>query len=163
MAGFYVSGKVFGNEKSGRIARDGLTASILAGGIITPLIKSVTGRSRPNQDRGSNSFEALGGNHSLPSGHTTQAFALASVIAHHYDSRWVKGASYGLASLVGLSRIEKDAHYASDVLAGAAIGYFVGRKVFRLNQGRYNRFALEPVLTPQGMGLSVQFRQGRRK
>ena len=42
---------------------------------------------------------------SFPSGEATQAFAVASVIAAHYDGLWIKISSYSIASLVGMARI----------------------------------------------------------
>ena len=74
---------------------------------------------------------------SFPSGHATSAFAFASVISaetSHWwpDTRWVIGPIlYGAATLTGVSRIYNNQHWASDVLAGAAIGTLTGIKVFR--------------------------------
>lgn len=47
LAGFYLVGKVFGEEKPVNVAKDGLIASLLSAGIVTPLIKEATGRTRP--------------------------------------------------------------------------------------------------------------------
>ena len=74
---------------------------------------------------------------SFPSGHSTAAFAFASIISaetSHWwpDSRWIVGPiMYGAATLTGVSRIYNNQHWASDVLAGAAIGTLTGIKVFR--------------------------------
>jgi len=67
---------------------------------------------------------------SFPSGHTILAFSVATVIAHRYrDHRWVPWVAYGAASLVGFSRLTQQAHFPSDVFAGAALGYFISRDV----------------------------------
>ena len=51
------------------------------------------------------------------------AFSIATVFAEHYRRhRWVPFVAYGLASLVGFSRITLQAHFSSDVFAGAVLG-----------------------------------------
>ena len=162
LAGFYLSEKIGGHQKGGKIARDGLISSLIAGGILSPLLKSAVGRNRPNQELGSYEFQPFSGNHSFPSGHTTQAFALASVVASHYDNIWVKAGSYSLAGLVGVSRMESNAHFSSDVLAGALIGTLVGRKVVRLNEDRRSKYSIEPLISELGVGVSVKRQQGRK-
>lgn len=129
---FFLAGSLTGNDTAIMVAQDGLAASIIASGLITPAIKVATGRSRPYEDAGSNNFQGLGANNrnsSFPSGHTTEAFALASVISAHYDETWIKSSAYAVASMVGLARTYHDAHFASDVLAGAFIGRWVGQSV----------------------------------
>jgi hypothetical protein len=74
---------------------------------------------------------------SFPSGHTSAAFAAAAVAAreldriHGGDDVLVGFATYGPATFVGLSRVFDNRHWASDVIAGAAIGAFAGWKVVR--------------------------------
>jgi membrane-associated phospholipid phosphatase len=69
-------------------------------------------------------------NGSFPSGHTTVAFAAATVYATEYRDRPVVVVSaYSLATLVGLSRITENKHWATDVLTGAALGYLTGKLV----------------------------------
>ena len=70
----------------------------------------------------------LSGNGSMPSGHTIAAFSVATIVARRYGNhRWVPYASYGLAALVGFSRVTLSAHFVSDVFVGAALGYSVSR------------------------------------
>ena len=83
----------------------------------------------------STSFHPFSGSdNSFPSGHATQAFAVASVISAHSDQVWVSVTAYTIAGLVGFSRIYHNAHWTSDVTAGALIGTFVGRGVVALNK-----------------------------
>jgi membrane-associated phospholipid phosphatase len=75
---------------------------------------------------------------SFPSGHTTLAFAAATVYAMEYrDKPLVRVIAYSAASLVGMSRITENRHWATDVLSGAALGYLCGRQVVN----NYHRFA----------------------
>jgi len=74
---------------------------------------------------------------SFPSGHSTAAFAFASTVSRETQmwwpgSRWPIGVlMYGGATLVGVSRMYNNMHWASDVLGGAAIGTLVGLKVVK--------------------------------
>jgi membrane-associated phospholipid phosphatase len=96
---------------------------------------------------------------SLPSGHASTAFALATVAERHYG--WKAGApAYGLAACIGLSRIESNRHHLSDVVAGAMIGTIVGRTVARLNGERPARgrtLAVGPATDPHGTGVGLGF------
>jgi hypothetical protein len=142
------------DNKAKAVAMDGLTASIIASGMITPLVKVAAGRARPNASDRIFDFKPFGGAYSFPSGHTTQAFAVASVISSHYDQWWVQGLSYGLAGLVGYSRIEQNSHYASDVVAGAIIGTVVGQAIVkRHNKAREGAFTITPYFGGQGNGI----------
>lgn len=127
------------------VALDGVTASIIAGGIVTPVLKYSFGRYRPNQTEKTFKFKPFGGKQSFPSGHATQAFAVATVITYHYDRWWVQALAYGTATTVGYSRIQQHAHFVSDVVGGGLIGYFVGRSVIHQNASRVVAgFSLSP-------------------
>ncbi|MDY6769027.1 MAG: phosphatase PAP2 family protein [Candidatus Nanohaloarchaea archaeon] len=68
----------------------------------------------------------------FPSGHTTLAFALATVLEQELD-----GANYylyGLAAVVGVSRLYLGLHYPGDVVAGAAVGVVSGLLVHRYRE-----------------------------
>jgi len=146
-------------------AVDALSASIVAAGIITPVLKEAAGRSRPRAEQGTYHFRPFGGGASFPSGHATQAFAVASVISMHYDNPWVGGAAYAVAGLVGLARMDHNAHFASDVLAGAMIGTTVGRSLVHVNGGeRAQRAAKTVTFAPWlprdgggGLELSIDY------
>lgn len=101
-------------------------------------LKHLIGRRRPGLD-GPRDFEPFSQNFSMPSGETTHAFAMASVIAARYPSWPVWLASYGLAATVAAGRIARDDHWTSDVFVGAAVGTFVGRSVVALHRERARR------------------------
>ena len=144
------------DPRANAVAIDGLTSSLIASGIITPVLKYSVGRERPvNTDR-TFKFKPFGGGASFPSGHTTQAFAVASVIAADYSETWVKIVAYGCASLVGAARIEQNAHFTSDVVAGAIIGTLVGRSVTAHNNtSKPSAFSVIPLIDGSRMGLML--------
>lgn len=80
---------------------------------------------------------------SFPSGHTTVAFAAATVFAMEYRQyRFVPIIAYSAATAIGLSRIVQNAHWISDVMVGAALGFLCGRQVVN-NYHRYSKLQLE--------------------
>lgn len=108
------------------------TAILLAGGhilndLVTNQFKITFQRHRPNTGDPYNTFDWRGGpkiNASFISAHTSNAFATATAFATVYhDKKWVPAVAYSAASLVGLCRIYNNAHWASDVLGGAAVGF----------------------------------------
>lgn len=161
LGGFYLAGVLENDDKTKAVAEDGLSAILIASGIITPAFKYVAGRSRPRDNVGianfhwfSKDYPSL--NSSFPSGHTTHAFAMASVIANHYDETWVAWSSYSVASLVGVARSYHDAHFASDILAGALIGTLVGKSVVAHNkQMRPGQVVVLPEIAPGLVGVRM--------
>ena len=66
---------------------------------------------------------------SFPSGHMIAATCIATVFARRYgrNRRWVPWVAYGLAGVVGFSRVTLSAHFPSDVFAAAFLGYAISR------------------------------------
>jgi membrane-associated phospholipid phosphatase len=156
LGAFYLAGRYLKDDTARAVAEDGLDSSLIAAGVVSPILKATIGRRRPSQT--GEIFARGGGGVSFPSGHTTQAFAVASVVAAHYASPWIKVAAYGIAGLVGLSRMEQGAHYASDVLAGALIGIAVGNAVVRLHDSERLRVSVVPSASPRSRGVALSFR-----
>ena len=164
LGGFAVVGLVGHDREAMNVAVDGLLASAIASGVVAPISKFAVGRARPNAGEGPDHFAPFSGDASFPSGHATQAFAVASVIAAHDGRLWVSVVSYGLAGSVGLARVYQDAHWTSDVLAGAILGTVVGNAVVKVNDRiRAGRSAsggrvsimVTPLLLRKGGGASV--------
>jgi hypothetical protein len=103
--------------------------------IVQTVLKDIGRRVKPSRYPASGWFGSKGppasyirGNGSFPSGHSMAAFAVATVVARRYGNhRWVPYAAYGLASLVGFSRLTLNVHFLSDVAMGGAIGYSISR------------------------------------
>jgi membrane-associated phospholipid phosphatase len=99
--------------------------------ILDLALKATTGRLRPSDISPTGNFTDtwfkykgvnVGGT-AFPSGHTIAAFAVATVVADHSKKTWVKVAAYGVAAAIGFSRVSLQAHFPSDVFAGAFLGY----------------------------------------
>lgn len=97
----------------------------------------------------------------FPSGHASNAFVMAGVITRNHGTAWGIGA-FGVASFIGFSRMNDNAHYLHDVLFGATIGvsYAFGLdaewgKKDSQGQARYQVF---PILAGRANGLGVQIR-----
>jgi membrane-associated phospholipid phosphatase len=105
--------------------------------ILTTVLKDATKRVRPaaigtGQSYSDTWFDSKGpilrGNGSMPSGHTIAAMSIATVIARRYGNhRWVPFVAYGLAGVIGFSRVSLSAHFVSDVFMGGALGYSISR------------------------------------
>jgi membrane-associated phospholipid phosphatase len=140
--GLYLIGRVDGNRRLQALGLHSVEAILLAD-ILGGGIKVVAGRQRPYIDtRNPYNFQLWRGlrsdqYRSFPSGHTITAFAFASTVTRESQFWWphatwfVGTVFYGGASLVGLSRMYNNQHWASDVMAGAAIGTLVGIKVVK--------------------------------
>ncbi len=126
--GIYTAGLLSENEYI-RVTGRMVFESVLYSGIVTNVFKTVIGRSRPGKEEGSQFYRMFSfntGNTSMPSGHSTVAFAVSSVLANRINNTYVSIGLYTLAGITALSRVYHDEHWASDVLLGSAVGYFIG-------------------------------------
>lgn len=134
ISSFYLSGE----KKTAELS----TKAYALSGVITIVGKGFFNRERPREatkdggkwygPKGLLEKDKWWENVSFPSGHTSSAFAVATVIAERYKKNKLTFISaYSLATLVGLSRITQDAHWLSDVLVGASIGYLSGKYIVK--------------------------------
>lgn len=102
--------------------------SIVAPSVACLVLKEVIGRERPNQSPDDAwKLVPFSGDASFPSGHTTTAFAAAAALDRETTARWVPWVAYPAAAACGWSRVHDLEHWPSDVVAGAALGYWGGR------------------------------------
>jgi len=104
-----------------------ITSAALAGGVTT-VLKWVFGRERPN-DPGSTplsfepfSIEFASSDAAFPSGHTSSAFGFVASLADDVDPLWAKVGLYAIGVGTAWSRVYNNAHWTSDVVAGAIVG-----------------------------------------
>src|SRR5262249_47324520 len=96
---------------------------------VTYLLKQITQRPRPMADHGDGTF--FQGGQSFPSEHSAIAWCIASVAAHEYPGTLTKILAYGLASTVTLTRVTSQQHFPSDAFIGSALGWYLGRQIYR--------------------------------
>ena len=135
---FYIAGLV---RKDSYASQTALLAgdAVVNAEIVTIAIKDIDRRLRPSQVGPNGDFSGtwfrassrnIGGFGGFPSGHTVAAFSVATVFAERYrNHRWAPWVAYGLASAVGLSRLNAQAHFPSDIFLGAALGYSISHFV----------------------------------
>ena len=133
------------------------TQAYITAATIETAMKYLTSRQRPNY------YDAITGKNShvfhgpfshflkkdnasfesFPSGHPTVAFAAATVFAMEYrEYRFVPILAYSAATAIGISRIVQNAHWISDVMVGAALGFLCGRQVVN-NYHRFSKLQIE--------------------
>lgn len=132
------------NEISGKRAELMFKATLYAGLTATVLKYSVR-EPRPDNIQEKNSF---------PSGHTTTAFAFASVVA--FEHEWYWGApALALAALTGVSRMNDGRHFLIDVVAGMTIGASYGLGVCYANKGQGTNISFAPIIDHQTAGMRL--------
>ncbi len=97
-------------------------ASVLSSAIITNILKYTVDRPRPFVTYWFIEKLTGGASPSFPSGHSSDAFALATSISLTWPKWYVIIPSYAWAGAVGYSRMDLGVHFPSDVLVGAVIG-----------------------------------------
>ncbi len=108
-------------------ARNDAMKSVFVSGITAIALKAVIGQKRPPGPVEYKSFTLDSNYHAMPSGHSATSFALATTIANHYPK--YKKLAYTLATLVAISRLYEDRHWASNVVMGAGLGYLSAKFV----------------------------------
>ena len=170
-AATYVLGMVISDR---RVADFGLHAfvSLALSNAVTGGLKAVTGRARPitlQADgtwtrRESDDWDFFGGwgsegeRTAYASGHTSNAFAIATVFAEELGgaAAWV---AYPIAAGVAWSRVNDEAHWGSDVLMGALVGIASGQLVVRHGHRRggwlERTLLVDPLLDRVDIGLQI--------
>lgn len=155
--GVFFAAGLLGDETSMHVTQDAVAASIISSGIIGVSVKTVVGRSRPLANQGTTHFAPFtDSNSSFFSGHSTQAFTLAAVIADNYNETWVDVTAYSIASLVAIGRTYHGKHFTSDVITGAVVGTLVGKSVVAHNKDlRGNKLSITPAVSQGMVGIQI--------
>ena len=168
--GTYGVARIAGSRKFSELGLRATEAIILSGAI-TSVAKGIIGRQRPYVNIDDSHYYAFGkgfGNNdyqSMPSGHTTSAFAFAASVtnetAHLWPKQtwWVATLTYGSAAMVGVARIYSNAHWTSNVIAGAFVGTFTALGVNRWHRAhpdsKLDRWLLPKSVTPTKSGFEM--------
>jgi membrane-associated phospholipid phosphatase len=159
----YLTGKIIQNNDVSETGRM-LLETLAYAGIITTVLKVGLGRARPYMEKGPYdffNFNIKDNYLSLPSGHTTVAFAISSVLAAKIKNTYASIALYGLAGLTMYQRIYSDRHWFSDAFLGAAISTVIGNAIVELNEctkkTSENSLTIFPLVQTQSIGLSFTY------
>jgi membrane-associated phospholipid phosphatase len=132
--GMYVWSRVFTHDdhqrETGILAGEAAVDSLA----VSSALKYSFERARPNAALSPGNFYR--GGDSFPSDHSAIAWSIASVFAHEYPGPLTQIAAYGLATAVSATRVTGKEHFPSDVFVGGAIGWLVGREVYRAHHDR---------------------------
>ena len=167
VAGSYIYGAWRDNAKGREIGVLG-TETLLDSLIVVGITKELFRRNRPD-DRNPGDFWA--GGTSFPSGHAIQIWSIASLLDHEYKHKRIVGiTAYSLAAIVSAARIAAQKHFASDVVAGGAMGWFIGRYVYDTHMSHlaHQHSSLIPMITPdieplqRKYGVALAFNLGGR-
>jgi membrane-associated phospholipid phosphatase len=134
---WYLVGQQTGDGKTYEVGKT-LFSALIINGLTTFVGQTATWDRGPNGEWGS-----------LPSGHTSSSFTVASVLHEAYGHA-VGIPLYGLATLVAAERIEDNEHYLADVVMGAVIGTVIGHSVASGRDPEFFGWKLLPYADPNG-------------
>lgn len=156
LGALYGAGLSMDNEQLRHAALTGVESTGVSWGV-AGLMKAAFGRERPDADKGP--YAWFQGGRSFVSADTTPAFALAEAVAAGFDHRWeVTLPAYAAAAAVGVGRMGRDRHWASDVLASAFLGIGTTKLFNYMHRQREQaaaQISVSPVLAPREIGLCV--------
>jgi membrane-associated phospholipid phosphatase len=118
---------------------DNLQAQVFVSGLAM-LVKNLSHRTRP--ETGDGPYKWYGpfdgwGNESFFSGHSALAFCTANMLFLHSHKKWWVGVlGYGGATAIGVSRMQQQKHWASDVVMGAVMGTAISSFVYKRQEKR---------------------------
>jgi len=124
--------------------------------ISTYALKFAAGRRRPNESASPDDW--FSGGDSFPSLHASAAFAIGTVLAESGNDRWRwvrRGLGYGIALGTAYRRLDGNAHWLSDTVAGGAIG--LATASFVLNRYDEHRFAEHVRVVPLDRGAMLSW------
>lgn len=164
----YVIGVVVKNNKIRSYSLMALKSMTYAG-LVTRAIKTTMRRVRPNKDE-ENAHDWYGSldDHSFPSGHTTLAFSVGTLIAESTNgkSKVIPILAYSASAIAGWSRVHDKAHWASDVVVGALIGHLVTKNIMKQSPDRQGGFLFTPYVDASGnvmFGLQYVGKKPKKK
>jgi hypothetical protein len=138
------------------------TESFILTGAFVQTLKHTTGRHRPYTGDPHDTWSGPTTKSewlSFPSGDASIAFSIASVVASEYPNMIVVPLVYGISTLIGLERIYTDAHWASDVFIGSAIGYYTGKAIVASHSDKETQISIAPLIfDDHSKGVLITYR-----
>lgn len=129
----YAEGLIGQNKRMQHLGLCGSKAVVIASAT-NLILKNIINRGRPFVTNNPYNFALPFSKKdfdAMPSGHSTIAFAIATAFSQEFpEKKWIAPVAYSLASLTAISRVYHNKHWASDVLVGSAVGYFVTKAVY---------------------------------
>ncbi len=137
--------------------------SVVYAGSMTYGLKRAFGRLRPEEGMGASIFRPLSRHTSFPSGHTTAAFALITPWVLYYPNPLTYGL-FALGTSTAIARMALNKHWPTDVMAGAAIGFFTGRYLAKMHinesssaAGDATGISMQTHIAPNGFVLAISW------
>ena len=136
-------GHISGRPRLAAFSRHSL-AALVVGGVVSEASKRILGRTRPQDGGDPDGWNATHGKQAaFPSGHATNVLAVLTVAADHHGVSPVTAGGTAAGVAILWSRMTSDRHWATDILAGMAIGFLAARTVCRYAQGTVPRAPAE--------------------
>lgn len=133
---------------------------LLTVGAVQVPLRFLTGRARPDAEKGSSSFKFLGGTDqkrdSFFSGHAAIAFGFSTVLAHQINNPAATIGLYVLATVTPLARLYRDRHWFSDAVIGAGIGLYIGHTIVSWHEDQ-SLLGVSVFPTPHGATVFIRF------
>jgi membrane-associated phospholipid phosphatase len=140
--GTYATGLIAHKTSATHLGSDLIRAQVI-NAVVTQGVKFAVRRERPGDPAGTS--------YAFPSGHTSSAFATATVVWRHFG--WKAGLpASAVGAWVGAGRVQLGKHFLSDVVFGAAVGTMSGRTV-TIGHGR-TKVAVSPAAVPGGAAIA---------
>jgi hypothetical protein len=146
VAGLFAAGLYRDGDPRFKATSYALAQGFVMNGVVTASMKAALSRMRPD---GSNDV-------SFPSGHTSMSFMWATVLSRNYGFK-VGIPAYAVAGYVGATRLQENKHHMSDIVAGATIGYIIGRTVTRRRKGPLSKVNWMVAPSRRGFVASLSF------
>ena len=150
-----------GDEDDGRREAGMMLEAAAFSGAASYALKEIAARERPYATADADAWGEDGD--SFPSMHTAAAFAIGTVLAESGNDRvrWLRRTiGYGLAAGTAYARMDHDAHWLSDTVAGAALGLATARFVMKQrDDDRRGRLTFAPLPDGIEVGFVVDLRR----
>jgi membrane-associated phospholipid phosphatase len=125
------------DKKKNRLSLLYILLSIGVAGLISYVMKKSFSEPRPYEVDARITQLSVGGGYSLPSGHTTEAFASAMALTLLFPRWFVFIPMFSWASVVAMSRIYLGVHYPFDIFVGMLIGSSVSFALYTFFFAKY--------------------------